>query len=202
VPGVVLALACLAAAGLLLEPPARADVVAARVVDRTFLCSTSRAVRSVDVSARSGVRSSSAQWKDLPSAWIDSGLFGADARLVTISAGTMGEFDRGGIVIHRGRCARAAARVALSTRGLSGDSASQLGKTYDCRAPTRILVRIRMIFRSPTSLKTRRFGYAAFGAAKAGYLAVRTEAGKPLAYADVVDSGRARLFTARSCVPD
>jgi hypothetical protein len=31
---------------------------------------------------------------------------------------------------------------------------------------------------------------------------VRTESGKPLAFATVAESGKARLFTARSCIEE
>jgi hypothetical protein len=37
---------------------------------------------------------------------------------------------------------------------------------------------------------------------KSGRLAVTTEKGKPIMYADVVEKGKARLFTAKGCVLD
>jgi hypothetical protein len=40
---------------------------------------------------------------------------------------------------------------------------------------------------------------AAVGQIAEGRLAVRTSSGKPLVYADVFDSGKARVYTAQSC---
>jgi hypothetical protein len=37
---------------------------------------------------------------------------------------------------------------------------------------------------------------------KSAQLAVTSEQGKPIMYADVADSGRTRLFTAKGCVFD
>jgi hypothetical protein len=62
-----------------------------------------------------------------------------------------------------------------------------------------VLIRIRGEFRSPTSLQRGEFTAAPL---KSGYLAVRSEAGKPLVYAEVFDSGKARLFLAANCVRD
>jgi hypothetical protein len=40
------------------------------------------------------------------------------------------------------------------------------------------------------------------GPLQTGAFVIRTERGRPIAYADVVASGRVRLFTAASCFPD
>jgi hypothetical protein len=42
----------------------------------------------------------------------------------------------------------------------------------------------------------------ASGTVLEGFLAVRSAAGKPLAYAEVFETGKTRLFTAGSCVED
>jgi hypothetical protein len=68
-------------------------------------------------------------------------------------------------------------------------------------------MRIRGIFRAPTSLKLKRYSggqsaLVAAGTVIRGYVAARSQAGEPLAYAEVFDTGEARLFTARSCLED
>jgi hypothetical protein len=72
----------------------------------------------------------------------------------------------------------------------------------------RVIVRVRAVFRGPTSLRTYRdFGRRLLATplaavAREAQLAVRTPAGKRVMYADVIESGKARLFTAGGCVAD
>jgi hypothetical protein len=72
---------------------------------------------------------------------------------------------------------------------------SQFGERYVCPAPRTVLVRIRAEFATPVSAGRRSQAHV-----RAGYVAVRTEADRPMACGDVFDTGRARIFTARSCV--
>jgi hypothetical protein len=102
---------------------------------------------------------------------------------------------------------RSTARIPFTRSGLSRASATQLGNSYDCRPGNRVLVRVRGVFRSPTSLRVRRLPHGitrlvASGTIREGFLAVRSAAGKPLAYAEVFETGKTRLFTAGSCVED
>ena len=105
------------------------------------------------------------------------------------------------------RCAPRRVAVPLSPRGLEGGAAGQLGDDYDCMVPSRVHVRIRAFFVRPTRL--RRYGVpgrtwtarVAEGTIERAWLAVRTVTGRPVAYADMHQSGRARLFVARSCLP-
>jgi hypothetical protein len=95
-------------------------------------------------------------------------------------------------------CRPARTSVPLSPRGLAGGAASQLGERFECVVPRRVVVRIRAEFRAPVSL--RRGGTA--NALRSGRVAVRSASGKPIVYADVFESGRARLFLAGNCVRD
>lgn len=125
---------------------------------------------------------------------------GFDRWLVSVSAGNPA------IIVYRQHCAPATARPPLSAGGLTGGLVSQLEEKYDCRTPRRVLVRVRGVFRSPASLRKGRFTqrpvYMATGAVRASYLAIRTQAGRPLIYAETRESRKARLFTARSCFRD
>ncbi|MEX2646536.1 MAG: hypothetical protein WD249_09770 [Gaiellaceae bacterium] len=105
-------------------------------------------------------------------------------------------------------CSRSTARVALTSRGLSGGVADRFGDELDCWTPRRVLVRVRAVFQSPVTLRLGSpYGFRelfARGKVQEAVLVVRTQAGKPLAFATVVsETGRARVFTARrDCFPD
>jgi hypothetical protein len=92
-------------------------------------------------------------------------------------------------------------RVPLSPRGLDGGAADYFGDWYTCPAPRRVFARVRAVFGSPVSF---RFDHAtatlkARGPLRAGSLAVRTAAGKPLVFASVREDGKTRAFVAPSC---
>jgi hypothetical protein len=200
---------------------APASAAPARVIDRTFVCSTGAVAggREVEIHARSGFRSlqNPSQWQMLPHAEV--GPLGR--YLVSISAGRPREknrdnpYDNGPfgsrLAIGATSCKAARASVSLSARGLTGGPASQLGEVYDCPTPRKqILVRVRAVFRTPTSLRLRggsdQRAWSTSGTLRESprevSFAVQTRGGKPLALAAVFESGKARLFTAPSCVED
>jgi hypothetical protein len=197
-----------------LQTSASAEPVASRIIDRTLSCSVgSRAgVRSVTVSAHTGTRllGDRSQWKLL------AGVGASDqyASFAGVSAGNPLADLAPGVpaqpqrlyVAARPTC-RTVARIPLTATGLARATASPLEDRYDCLPGRRVLVRVRGIFRAPTSLKPKRYAdgvaqLAAAGTVERGWLAVRSQAGKPLAYAEVFGSGKARIFIARSCVQD
>jgi hypothetical protein len=94
-------------------------------------------------------------------------------------------------------CRRTSATVRFATKGLDGGRASQFADRYQCPAPRTVLVRVRVEFVRRTSVGNR-----SRVPVRTGALAVRTVAGKPIAYSDVLESGRARLFAAPSCIPE
>ena len=113
------------------------------------------------------------------------------------------------------KCKPATARIPLSAAGLAGGAASALPGThhvgsdaYECRTPSRVLVRIHAVFRTPTTLRSQiRYGRRTLttsneAVVKEARIAVRTPSGQALAYAEALESGKARLFVARTCAPD
>jgi hypothetical protein len=65
--------------------------------------------------------------------------------------------------------------------------------------PRSILLRVRAAFSLPVNIRARDGVQSSEAPLRKGFLAIRTEQGKPLLYADVLESGRARLFVAPSC---
>jgi hypothetical protein len=111
-------------------------------------------------------------------------------------------FTSGGMAFHNGRCAPTRTRIGFSRRGLTGGAAGYFGGEYTCRVPRTTLVRIRAVFREPVELRVtdgRAFS-SAEGRVARGQISIQALAKRPLVYADVVDAGRARLFTGRSCL--
>jgi hypothetical protein len=201
--------ALLVAIALPFQPMAGGHPAAApaRVFDRTFVCSTAivAGIRKIDLYAGPGVREGSRNWRTLAYAGASTGVFGApDGQLGGISAGGPRPANYDWTVhIYRGRCTPTVASVPLSARGLTG-GAVRFREDYECFPPSRILVRYRAVFRSPTALRLYRPRNALFARepVKEAFLAVRAPSGRPLALAVAHESGKARLFTAPSCIED
>jgi hypothetical protein len=207
--GSLVAALALATAALLVGGTARGAPAAARIIDRTLSCTVplQSGARPIKVSAHSGFRDPDrpGEWK-----WLAAAELGLPP-VVWVYAGEAPNRASGALALDLARCTRATARVAFSSRGLNGGVASQLLGTdaYDCRVGSRILVRVRAVFREPTSLATvlRAYrqnyrGTPAGAVMREAQLAARTPGGKPVVYADVVESGRARLFVASGCRDD
>lgn len=170
-------------------------VVASRIVDRTVLCEVGSqgGVYVATLRAASAIRATG----KVANVALRTRLV-PNWRLVYIGATE---------VLLSPACRRSTARVALTSRGLSGGVADRFGDESDCWTPRRVLIRVRAVFRSPVTLRLGspyRFPELfARGKVKEASLAMRTPAGKPLAFATVSETGRARLFTARQdCFPD
>ncbi|MEX2645380.1 MAG: hypothetical protein WD249_03865 [Gaiellaceae bacterium] len=114
----------------------------------------------------------------------------------------------GGEVALSPACTRSSSRVPLTTRGLSGGAADRFGDEHDCWTPRRVLLRVRGVFRSPVALRLGRpYGFPllfARGTVLEAEFAIRTQSGRPIAYASVSrETGKARVFTtSRDCFPD
>jgi hypothetical protein len=95
------------------------------------------------------------------------------------------------------------ARLPLSARGLVKRTVSIQAVAHDCDVPWRVLVRVRAIVDGEAALRNRGTVFRATNApGRHAQLAVGTPAGRPLAFAEVDDTGRARLFTSRTCTAD
>jgi hypothetical protein len=213
----VLALPALMAVTALGATSQSAAQGSSRIVDRTVLCATvpSGGVNEIEITARAGSRSGRGAWNepatvklttggvgafdqslDNAVGWAIAGRPTADAQVLNSNiVGYPYPVRVWGTFAMAVRCRPSRARVALSTKGLSGFPAGKLGDTFDCETPRRILVRMRASFQTATSLSRREQFLVTRATLTEGQLAVRTESGRPIAYGSVSASGAARLFT-------
>ena len=166
-----------------------------RIVDRTFLCSTEMqgGIRMISIHASSGSGEGTAQR-------------GPSISLLTGHAGSLASASTSSLYLYPDRCTDARAPVPLAARSLVPRPPG-LWREFECEAPQRVLLRVRAAFRAPTTLESSRssYGYrllSAQGEISEAAIAIRTQAGKPLAYASLSASGRARLHAARNCAED
>ena len=208
---------------------ASAETGASRIVDRTLLCATrqSGGIYEIEAGSYSGTREGRSKWAKLPFAVATTGHTSTTGvlqnSLVWISAGrphaetSLGDYrDVGGssvetafygtLGLNRRLCRTVSTRIPLTSVGLTGGRAGQLGEIFDCDVPRRVLVRVRAVFESPTMLKGRNItaGHPdpcllTTTPVREARLAVRTQSGKPLVYATVAASGRSTLHTGKSC---
>lgn len=198
---------------------------AAQVIDRTLLCSTLSAgggFYQFDIRAQDGIRENRTTWKSLAFAsaragritigpsQLDDSLAWAGAGRVSHTT-NLEEYDvmspypaqtHGTLALNQKLCTRSRARVRLTAKGLEGGRAGQLGVEYDCESPRRVLVRLRATLRTRAPVYRDRHFVKTKASLKSAYLAIRTRSGKPLAFAAVFESGKARLFTASNCIAD
>lgn len=202
-PALVASLGCVA----LLGSSASAEPQASRVIDRTMSCATQvrGGIRVLVAQAVTGIKESNDPlvWRQLANVNVTTGF---DGRLASASAGLWTGVPGGyTFAVSSALCTVSPAKVAFSATGLTPEFVSQGGSQRRClEPPKRVLVRVRATFRRPTSL-TRDAQYRRWRTAvpiREAEVSVRTESGKPLAYARVVDDGRARLFAAPTCYPD
>jgi hypothetical protein len=190
-----------------------------RIIDRTLLCSTigQAGVRKIVVSALSPapgqkdpvtgerIQAAAGVWTGPPGMSSGGRRSYGGASLASVKT-RVAEPDDSTLSINADACRPSGVRVPLSARGLTGGAAGPFGDSFECFTGTRVLVRVRVVFRSPARLRLdSRFiprMRKAREAVREGALAVRTRAGKPLAFASAFDSGRARVFAASSCVPE
>jgi hypothetical protein len=176
--------------------PAPGARLAGRVIDRTFLCTTAMqgGIRMVSISA------SSARGPDLieegPSFGVSSG-FAKPPGFMSAS--------KTSFTLYPDRCTGSGAIVSLEAEKLRAAPPGPFGRSFDCEAPRRVYLRLRAVFFEPASLvDNRESGYRkllAEGQIAEAAVAVRTLTGRQLLFAGF-SGGKARLFTARSCIED
>jgi hypothetical protein len=221
---VLISVALAVASGLGASRGALARTAApARVIDRTMLCSSlpiGGGLYQFEVRAQEGLRDGRT-WKTLAFAAARSGhVTIGPARLEnalawagagSVSADTSLEHDPrwpyqaktyGTLALNQKLCSRSSARVRLTAKGLEGGPPGPFGEEYDCPAPRRVLVRLRATVRTGEPIYRERHFVKTRATLQSAYLAIRTRSGKPLAFAAVFESGKARLFTAGSCLSD
>ena len=210
--------AMLACAVLVGGSTARAEPEAASVIDRTFTCAISPrgGLYVVDARAHSGTRLQG-KWAKLPYAGLRSGNFGGDTgnMLAWVTSGkptatttidqdyeTFEVKTFGTIGVRRDACRATAAPIPLTPASLRGSAAGALGDAYDCAAPRQVIVRFRAVLAATGRLKRGDDFLTVRVPVLEAKLAVRTAAGKPLTYAEVGASGKAKLFAGRGCTAD
>lgn len=172
VPTVVVAIALLVAV-----PVSGGAEPAARIVDRTLVCTTT-GIGAPDPLAFVTLRASSSERES--SAWIYNGP--NSPKGVSMRVGT------GGIALIPSSCVRTNRRVRLTSAGLRRASIGILPRQFTCEATARTLVRLRGVFTRPTRfVRNPRFPWIseARGTVGTGYLAVATLRGRPVVFASV-----------------
>lgn len=207
------------------NPADTAMIGAPVVLDRTIACNTVvlGGIREVEARAHRGYRFAS-QWSKLPYAVVSSGAEGGtvsgrtiapDNSLAWITAGspsgsttvddgffTFPVRSSGTLGLNTTICNPSKAKIPLSSAGLRSAGSIAGVEELDCASPRRVLVRVRATLRSAGDLRRRGFFQATGIPVREAELVVRTESGKALVYAEVLQSGQTRLFTAKGCQPD
>lgn len=217
------AVALLAALVLALGAQASPQAPAVRVVDRTIVCAAALngGIHEIEIRVQSGAVKKGSRWDKPPLAIVTTGSTGSaaealynaiawavagvptgEAMLIHTMVGYPYPVNVWGTLAMSNRCKVSRARPALSPSGLRETPVGPLGETYDCATPRSFLVRIRGVLTADSSLSTRRGSLATTTPLREAKVVVATPTGKRLAYAEVAASGKARLFTAASCIPD
>jgi len=200
---------------------------ASKVVDRTLSCDVGLVggIHQVYVQANVGthVPGNRSAWRHLASAGVADRVLPYDYEytlfvhylLAGVSAGDPLRPDGFEPLPERltylpGSGCNATRSIAFSKSGLVARHVGALTDEYlSCVPGKHVLVRVRGVFVAPQRLKPVFFSaqtdptvhLVAAGTVLRGEVAVRSGTGKPLAYAEVLQNGKARLFTARSCAP-
>jgi hypothetical protein len=214
----------LGAAAFAVSATASSPAPAARVVDRTMVCAAalSGGIYEVDVRAQAGAGRRGSSWEKPAVAMLTTGSTGSAAEALDNAlvwafagrptrdatvipdpfAGFTYPIRAWGTLAMANRCRVSRARPVLSGQGLRGGRIDGLGESFDCPSPRRVVIRVRTGLAASSSLGTRRGYLGTTTPLTDARVVVATPSGKRLAYAEVFASGRARLFTAPSCVPD
>jgi hypothetical protein len=184
---------------------------ATRLIDRTLTCRVGffHGARLIYLTVHSAVRHGDA-FDSLAQAYVttpgSNPLSTQNAR-PTLAGVTAGwppppPFTTDGLGYENSRCGPSRAKVPLAPRGLTGGAANAFGDDVQCIVGKTLLVRVRATFRDPVEEEPNKAGtyVQALGHVVAGQVAVATLSGKPIAYADVAEGGRARMFTKAGCL--
>lgn len=220
----VLALTLLASATWHLRAAPAARTAESAVLDRTFTCSTALigGLHQAKIHAFRGSGRKAGAWHRPAFAALSTTVAGSWERAVYdqvawVSAGRPAksavvvdsyspdyEFPMqtwGTTGVNAAQCRPASGRAGLDRRGLVARDVGPLDYPYDC-ASAKVLVRIRVELVSPSSLTSYRGFLRTTTPVKRATLVVRASSGKALAYSEVADSGKTRLFVASNCYPD
>lgn len=220
VVALALTAALAAAAASTATQRAGAEPAASRIVDRTLLCATRQngGIHEIEAESFSGVRQNR-KWVRLPFAVISTGETASNAMvlensLAWITSGRpdkdsqLGDYffpvhalDFGTLAVNRRIC-RATKRIPVGSAGLRGGAAGQLGDSYDCQVPKRVVVRVRAVLESPGTLRPHGAFLLTSAAVTEAKVVVRTQSGRPLAYVSTAQAGRSTIYTGKGCLPE
>jgi hypothetical protein len=194
------------------------------VLDRTFVCTPSLigGIRKIDTRAHKGSGRRGPSWNQPAFAGVETTVSGAaqtaiEDELVWVSAGRPSQSATvvttlvgftfpfrswGTIGVNRARCRVSAARVALSRNGLNGGVVGPIDDRWDCASGRRVFIRVRAVLGSSARLSTFRSVLRTTVPVREATLAARAQSGKPLVYAQVLQSGKSLLYTSPTCFPD
>jgi hypothetical protein len=206
------------------RPTAVAAPSAPAILDRTSACAPALlgGVRQIDTRAHRGSGRHGAAWNQPAFAGVETSISGSAAtaiedELAWVSAGrpspgatvvstlvgyTFPFRSWGTVAVNAKRCRASSARVPLGRAGLRGGAAGPIDDRWDCATGRRVLVRVRAVLGSQTALRSFRGFLRTTVPVREASLAVRTQSGKPLVYAQVFQSGKSLLFTSPTCFPD
>jgi hypothetical protein len=172
---------------------------AAQVIDRTLSCTT------ISLSGRRfaavGASPANPSAKTPARATVSTGRAVSPTYFVYLETGPAGRRRAGSVNIGRTRCSRSSKPVPFTRTGLPGPP-NEFSTGFRCRAGRRVLVRVRAVLDRPLKWQVggakREFETARGNVTRAS-IAVRTGAGKPLAFISL-RSGNSKIFVASSCV--
>jgi hypothetical protein len=209
------------------RPATNEAVSAPAVLDRTYRCTPSivGGVNKLYVLASKGTGRRGPSWERPAFAGVRTNISGSaataiDNYLIWVGAGRptaaalvphawriqLFEFPFrvwGTIAVNRTRCRASTARVPLTGRALTGGPAGVFPDEFDCTTPKAVLIRVRAVTQSSTTLRSyRSFIRTAVPVTEAA-IAVQTPSGKRLAFAKVGKSGMSRILVAQPpCYPN
>jgi hypothetical protein len=215
--------ASLRSRALPLQPSSVRATVPKRVLDTTVVCGTSE-YGGVDVIGHRGTGRAGGVWDrpavvsvtngsaasggvDNPSlldntlTWATAGRPHASATLVEYHLLRQLYLIRtwGTHAVNNPICKPTKARAALSPVGLQGGPLGPFDEHMVCAVRPRVVVRVRVVLARAAVLQSYRKFARTTVPVKEARVVVQTQSGKRLAYGEVFESGKARLFTAPSC---
>lgn len=193
-----------------------------KVVEKVLVCPTAMAggLYGIEARAHAGVRQGASEWAQLPFAVVDTGnsagrsndpellansfawvTAGRPSSITTMEAEWRKTPVRGAgtLGLNASMCKASRARVSLSPGGLRGAVAGPITGRVFCEGSRRVVVRVRATLEAPARLTASRGVLRTQATVRDAQIGVETSKGVKLVYADVRDTGTARLFTARSC---
>lgn len=210
------------------QPSALLEAEAYSIVDRTLLCTTAfvGGARTIKGRGHRGTGRAGDSWARPAFVAIETGAAAnggpqnptiLDSSLIWLTGGrpsptatlvegsVLSELYRtrlwGTLALNTDRCNDSKRRVGLSAHSLQGDPLGSFEASYKCFAPRRVVVRVRAAVSGSAALTRFRAFRRTTVPVRQATVVIQTEAGKPLFYAEVSDSGRARLLTSPDCFP-